>query len=534
MPKIPSAQQMGLGNVPIQTGRGGASPTPFQRLNTNTDMFGGADARNAGAVSRGLADLSNQLEDMAIRQEAQRFEEDKTAATQAVLAANDSFRKDMLENFYKLEGSQLFTEGNTTDTLYKHAQHLALKYRKTGAIRLQKGRQRDMYDNMWSVQADKELGSVSNHIAKQYNVHRGEVSKNYVAAMDNRMVELYTSVEQDWRQYENAHHYIGNQLFEARHEAGVPKDMVEGKLTEYSDYIDQAAVSGWYKEQPDHISAAVELFTGDISEPKIKAIWGDLEPEERVSLRKRLMDETNAVIKIKNDRVDAAEKAAKAKVDQDIADFWSTHEKNKRIEIYAKNLNNPLMPREVRNAMKEDIYGGPVSTDNEQGLLELEEAIRNGDIRSYGDAEAFRYGVIKPGRSETMRTRIYPLIDSMMDREFRDAMKVGLSNLGIAEVAAETDPVLKARAARFQSEFLLWKHSEGSKKGGNPFDAADRIAKRMKDEFKTDPNTMTMLKAMKKKYDDALNSGDTQTAAERMEQITKMLNLLGLNLEDIK
>ena len=68
----------------------------------------------------------------------------------------------------------------------------------------------------------------------------------------------------------------------------------------------------------------------------------------------------------------------------------------------------------------------------------------------------------------------------------------------------------------------------------NPWAAAEAISAQIKQDIKVDPAVMTMLKSMKKRYNDSLSAGNAAGAAAARKSMDSMMNMLGISMEDVK
>lgn len=505
--------------------RQSAVQVPAQQR-TRIDSRGAFGEGVAGGGLNLAQSLVNISEDISLN-------EDRSAATNAFNAARDAVRVDHLENLYSKQSSDLFPNGIKTQDVYKNTQDSVQKISQQFNKNLVNERQRTYFNELWGSFSNSELNSASRHIATQHRAYIKQTRDDHVASMDSSVGQLASGVEQNWRAYPNALKEVESQLNQAFNVVGVSSDVIETKKQSYQDYIHSAVIRGWFAEHPDPVRASMILSGGEFQDTKIENIWNALDPNQRKAIRTDLISQSQKLIKMQNDQRELRKEAEQIRIDQDIGNFYAADDLGTRIDIYTKYSNDPRISLSIRQDMRENIAGGNVTDDWEEGLLDLEDSIRNGDITTISEAEAYRYDGKKPGTAETYRTRIYPLIESVQDEVFTDAFNAGIAALGIANTAAETNPVLRARAARFKSDFLRWKNSpEG--KDGDAFAASDAIIQKIKSDIKVDPATMSMLRQLKKRYEDALATNNMTEAMAARQSLDGMTGLLAISIEDIK
>jgi len=529
MAKVPTAYEAGLGQQQV-----GPDQTPFQSFSTNVDQFGAVQARALSAGGKGL---------MLLGQAAAEISDisDQNAANRAVMETQELLNQEMLENLYSKPSTDIFINGAGPSEIYKGAGVVFGKVKEIGLAQLANDRQRTLFSAAWAKVEASEGGKASTHIASQFRAYTGEIAKQAKTATEQQLGEIAGRIEQDPGNPSYA--LLGEETIENAMLAGLNPTAAADLKAQWPAYVASSSVRGWFAASPNSLIASQELASGKFSDPEVQAHWDVLDPKQRGAVSKDLVGRAQKVAQLKNDQRDAADDAAEKAAGEVVNDFFVNDEptqRPQRIEAYDKVKNSPFVKQSVKDAMRDNLYAGPVIQDYEPGLLQLEALIRDGTIRTNADAEAFRYGEDKRrvATAETMRMRIFGLVDSTQDEVFRDSFNAGLASLGIVDTASETSPVLKNRAATFKRSFLEWKQTragtDNDPYNNNPWAAAEAISAQIKQDIKVDPAVMTMLKSMKKRYNDSLSAGNAAGAAAARKSMDSMMNMLGISMEDVK
>lgn len=524
MPKVPTAQEAGLGQISLRADR-----TPTQSFSTDVDMFGGVAARSLGQLAKGLsafAKVGREIDD----------NNDRAAVSTAIQAAKDDVNANLLTNLYSKRGSEIFSEGKGPQQIYKNDSIYFDEARKNIAKPLlNNSRQEKLFTSEWEKFQGQEGRRMSTHLASQFRQYGDENAANEVAYSDEELGSIATTIESDWR---NAldHSIDGHITIDGHLATGMrPNDAVEQHL-KWDDYVASSAVRGWFSESINKLKSAEGLASGNLDNDEAQRWWDQLEPKQRKALRSDLINQASTVAKFRNDQRDASNDAEEEQVKVKANEFWTLHgvdQQAQRVEIYNETVDSPWITRAEKDAMRENLYGGTVTIDVEPGLVELEQSILNGDVVSIAEAEAFRFGGVRVATSETMRRRIFPLVESSRSSKFTSAMSGGLAQLGISDVAAETNTVLKQRASTFKFRMLEWSQSDEGREG-DPWEQAMAISKQIQDEIKVDPAIAMMLSSLKTRYNDQLAAGNAIAATATLTSMNSLMSMLGLRMEDIK
>ena len=289
--------------------------------------------------------------------------------------------------------------------------------------------------------------------------------------------------------------------------------------------------------------AAIDRFLagGDVSGARqyVDKYRTDFDQMKLAGIENGISNTSYQIVRMENALRKAQKEKLKDALDAKTSEFFSLdkpEDRTRRIDIYEEVKDNPHLARSEREAMRDMVYGGSVIQDDETGLLQLEIAIRDGEISSASQAMAFQYdgkSAAQWATQETLRTRIFPLLESSKDKSFSAAMNSGLAALGVADTQGETNAVLRARAATYKERILQWRSTKEGR-AGNPWEASQKIIADIKSEMKIDPKAMAMLRTYKQKYETSLKSGNTVDANTALEQMQGLLSAFDMKMEDIE
>jgi len=525
MAKVPTAVEAGFGQVQTSP-----DTTPFQSEQVVQGAFGGEQAKSLQIAGQGiskLADFANQVT----------IVNDQNAVSIAMQKARDASNSKLTDSLYSKTYTSLFANGKGIQDAHKSSMKILEDVNRSTRAMLNGPRQQAMFTQAWTKFQATESRRASTHISSQFRTYTGEVEKQENTTTESEIaVFAGNAASADWRNTDKFEAQA-NLAVDLHEETGLNPTDAEKLRISIPKYMAASAVRGWHSTQENLLQASQQLASGKLPDPLAQKYWDKLDAKQKKAVRNDLISQGDQLIRSQNNQRKIADDAKQQNADKAVSDFWTMDkptQEGDRQTIYETQIKgNAFIPIAQQNAARESLYGGEVTTDSEPGLLELEAAIRDGDINSMTEANAFRYGNKAVATTNTMRTRIFPLVEASKDKVFRDAMSIGLAQLGISNTAAETNVVLKQRAASYKAQFLQWKNSpEG--KTGDPLAASQEIADKIKQDIKVDPQTMTMLKSIKARYDLAVTQGNTVQAAASLSSMQGLMGMLGLTLEDIK
>lgn len=523
MAKVPTATEAGLGRQRVRPDQ-----TPFQAPQTTTEEFGGAFGRDLSAVGLSIETAAGRLGEIV-------EVNDRLAVSKAMDNARTSAGEKMLGGLYSKVPSDLFADGVGPQDVYDNNMKLFDEVDQASGSMLNNDRQHLLFRSAFGKYKQTEGVRASSHIAKQFRSHTVETGRIEKEGTKEALSNVASQIEQDWQNTEKykAH---GRLQIELRRETGLTDKDAAELHSEWDDYVASSAVRGWFAASPNPLASSQGLASGKFEDEAVQDHWDALDPKQRKSISNDLIGRAQKLAQLQNDQREISGGVIEAAHLGKANDFFvmdQPEQRGDRIFIYDELKDSPHLKKSVKDDMRDILYGGPVVQDSEPGLVELEGAIRDGEITSAADASAFRYNGKQVATSETMRTRIFPLVESVKNKDFRDAMSAGMADLGVADTASETSSVLKTRVATFKSRFLRWGQSEEGRTG-DPWSAVDQIVNSIKAEIKVDPATMTMLRQMKKNYNDSLAAGNAIQATASLQSIEGLMSILGITLEDIK
>ncbi len=529
MAKVPTAFEMGLGQVAVKP-----DSTPFQSFQTSPDQFGAGQGRALSTAGKGLMLLGQIANEISATS-------DKNAANRAMNEARNSLTEENLKGLYAMPTQDIFAKGAGPVDVYKKAEGVSSDVRKTIVDGLANDRQRNLFDTAWAKYSQTENKRASIYIASQFRKYTGEIAQQEKSSAEGALGDISSQIEQNYTNASNLEQW-GQDQIDMRAETGLSATDAAKLRDSWPDQVAASTIRGWFSAQPNPLTASQELAVGKFKDKEIQSYWDQLDPKQRKQVSGDLIGRAQKLAQLGNDQRKASTDRRKEAAAKTVNDFFVNDKPSQgssRVDIYENKIkNNPDIPQNVKKAARENLYGGPVVQDNEPGLVELEKAIRAGDIKTSAEAMAFRFGNEQVATAETMRTRIFPLVAAMGKTDFADAYNAGLADLGIVDTASVTSSVLTKRAATFRQSLLQWKITQAGKPGdpynNDSWKAATAIAKTIKAEIKVDPAVMTMLKSLKARYNSALAAGNPIEAAAARKSMDGLMNQLGLSLEDVK
>jgi len=492
MAKVPTAVEAGFGQV-----QSAPDTTPFESVQVPQGAFGQDQAANQQAAGKGLLQLADFADQVSLVN-------DQNAVSVAMQKARALSDERLNESTYSQTHSAMFADGKGPKDAFQGATKILGDVNREISTTLSGSRQQAMFNSAWTKYHATESRRASTHIASQFRSYTGEVEKLEKTSTETEIGNFASqAASADWRntqQYENQAKLTIN----LHAETGLNEtDQIELERS-LPTYMASSAVRGWHSTQENLLSASQQLATGKLEDSLAQEYWDKLDPNQKKALRNDLISQGDQLIRSQNNQRKIVNDALQLQADTAIGTFWSSDQpgqESARQENYEKNIkNNVHIPLAQRNAAREALYGGEVTTDDQEGLIRLEAAIYSGDVKSISEAAAYRFDGKPVATAETMRTRIYPAVEAAQDKTFRDAMAIGLAQMGITDTLAETDVVRLQRAASFKAQMLKWRNTpEG--KSGDPIAQAEIITTQIKADIKVDPGTMAMLKQMKGSYD---------------------------------
>ena len=523
MVAVPTAFNSGLGQKLSQN-----SQTPFQSLSTSAGTFG--TGQNLQTAASGALKLGAVI---AAREQQIRDDNDKAAVGRAIAAARKNAEEQLLDNVYSQSSGALFSKGQSPSDVYKGTSKYFTKSEAVGKKLLSNDRQRALFAENWSKYQTSENERVSSHLGSQFRSYVKEASDAQKVEAQEYLGNLSSAIETDWRQADKLLNQGHTQIM-AREQLGLDQKDATILHGEWDDEVAASAVRGWFSEQADRLGAAESLLTGNIQDKDAKRYWESLDAKQRKTVRNDLISQAQKLAQFSNDQRSAAKDAAEAQAAEVVNEFFiTTGEENRgrRAELYDSVKNNPHVSQATKRAMRDNLFGGQVTQDVEEGVRELEALIYSGAIKSIEEANAFRYKEQRVATDETLRNQIYPLIEQMQNKDFSGALQAGRAALGIVEGAAVTNQVVSQRAGYFESAF---RRHMAKNPDDDPWEVSKKIEDDARERFKADAATMGMLKTLKKRYDDAVVASDPVAAAAVRSSADSLLGVLGLTWEDIK
>ncbi|MAE81627.1 MAG: hypothetical protein CMB80_02740 [Flammeovirgaceae bacterium] len=534
MPKVQTAMEAGFGNQKVA-----ADSTPFQSFNTSPDQFGATQARSQLKAGQGMIKLADNIDTISLIN-------DKLAAAKAMTAYRTKTDGLLLEGVYQKTPDELFSKGSSPTESYNSATSIMSDAAKDDTIleMLANDRQKLFFSRGVLQYQQTEGKRSSNHIASQFRSYQGQVSAAQKKEAEEKLGNTASLIEQD---YKNAERYrlMGEGQIRSFDVGGALLGTDADELrVGWGDMVASSAVRGWFAAQVDPLQASQNLASGKFGkgDEDVQKYWDQLSPKQRKVVSGDLIGRAQKLAQLRNDQRDEDNDKLQEISEKRVNDFWISDkpkDRQKRIDLYENHIKNDgYVKQAMKDAIRDNLYGGAVVQDNEEGLVVLENAIRKGTITTIAEANAFTVDGERIATAETMRMRINPLIEARQDKRFSDAYDSGLAQMGIVDVASETTSVLKKRAATFKSQILNWKQNiAGTDKdpyGNDPWKAVQAFVKEIKDDIKVDPAVMTMLKSLKARYDTALAAGNVIEATSALKSMEGLMGMLGLTMEDIK
>lgn len=525
MATVPTAFNSGLGQQ-----QSASNATPYQSLSTSPATFGAGIGAGIERLGKGAMDFTVAY---AARQRAIEDENDKAAVGRAMMAVRKDTEARLLGDIYAKPSSEIFANGASPVAVFQNSDRYFQDGMRSGESMLANDRQKQLFSQQFGQYRQSEENRLATHLGTQHRSYLKEVSGAQKVDAEDYLGGLASAIEGDWRQADRLRTQ-GHMQITVREGMGLSEADANELRIEWEDYVSASAVRGWFSEQTNRLGAAEALLTGQISDPDVKKMWDSLDAKQRKTVRTDLISQAQKLAQFSNDQRRAAEDARKEAADRQVSDFFNmTDEADRaqRVEIYEGIKNNPDVSLPIKNAMRDTLFGGAITHDNAEGVRALEEAIYRGDIRSIEDANAFRYNDARPATEDTMRGRVYPLIQQMNNRDFASALQAGRASLGIVEGVSITNQVVSQRAGYFESAY---RRHMAANPDANPWEVSRDLEEKARNMFKVDTATMGMLQSIKKGYDDAIAAGDTIRAATERQRADALLNVLGLTWDDIK
>lgn len=524
MATVPSAFRSGLGQRVIR-----AENTPFQNRSASPDSFGAVQGRGLQQAGQGVAQIAMVSQEM-------KSDSDKIAATKALNQARRKTNELTLGGIYSKTSDEVFSSGRSPQQVFKDSGEFFEEGRSFGEELLESEAQRKLFNTMYQEYQVGEETRMGKHLANQFRGYKAQVSEEQKGHVQEELGGVAAEIEQDWTKAPELVQKGVDTVTRYFNQLGLSKKDAVEVLQEWPAYVSSSAIRGWFAQEPSSLEAAKQLASGKFELEEIQEYWNNLDPKQRKALSNDLIGRAQKVAQLENDQRETANEAVEAGVQKKVNDFFvndKPEQKQLRQQIYDEVKNSPYVKDSVKEAMRENLYGGQQTQDNEEGLVQLELEIREGNIETFEDAQAFTYNGKRVATDKTMRTRIFPLIQSMQDKDFQDAYNAGLAYMGITDTISETNTVLRQRAATFKSRMLRWKNLE-DKNNEDVWTASDRIAKEIRADIKVDPAVMSMLKRLKTSYDKQVSEGNPIAAEGTLTQMRGLMDLLGITMEDIK
>jgi hypothetical protein len=289
--------------------------------------------------------------------------------------------------------------------------------------------------------------------------------------------------------------------------------------------------------------AAIDRFLagGDVSGARqyVDKYRTDFDQMKLAGIENGISNTSYQIVRMENALRKAQKEKLKDALDAKTSEFFSLdkpEDRTRRIDIYEEVKDNPHLARSEREAMRDMVYGGSVIQDDETGLLQLEIAIRDGEISSASQAMAFQYdgkSAAQWATQETLRTRILPLLESSKDKRSNAALKSGLASLGIPDTLSETDVLMRDRASKV-TEIFLYRMSTKEGRNSDPWKIMQEVVADMKAEMKVDSKTRAMIKMLIKNRDEAFSAGNVIDAEAAINQIQSYEKMFDIKAEDIE
>lgn len=271
------------------------------------------------------------------------------------------------------------------------------------------------------------------------------------------------------------------------------------------------SIRGWARTQADPMTALRRLQQGDMP-PALKSVWETLPPEDRRGLMDQIVTETSEMITLENKIAARREKETRDALDRIAVEFFTTDNPETRERLGRSLLAIETDPGKARQYKEFLQDAGAFGEDNAAAVLSLEARIRSGEIRSPQEALDYLGNGVS---ADTMRTRIFPQVESMQDDEFRRASQWLGTVLGIPPntLIGDVNQDVARRVSSAQAQLLEFRQKEP---GGDFWQAAQRIAERVKSEQKTVAETQ--LPILRQQLVEAIRNGDIDQA-ERLQAV---------------
>lgn len=517
MPKVPVYQGTQVQARPIA-----APALAYQDIRVPPGAF---DGGAAGMIQAG-AKVERFAEGLAVRAIEMAEEADKATAASAFATATEAWRqKSLTDGLYSKTAEGLFADGANPIDTYKSAGSEFDSIGSQVGGKLGNDRQRAIFQNLWQRERDTELGKASNFIAQKNNEWKDVARKRYWTTFDQSAGEIATGIEQDWRTWRNGVGILTEKIKDGATVGATPDELMQ-KAVEAKTAIASAAVRGWAKTQPDRYAAAEALYSGNIPDPELRALYNSLTPQARSSLFSGVLTEQSKLATISNANREAARAAQRDAAEANVKRFFFdpsvTPEQRQDALAWARMSQH--VDEQVVRRMEDFVMSGgrDASRDKASDVLALERAVRNNEVSS--DVQAIDYAA-KKGLTvslETMRTRIIPLLESKTDKLFEDAITWGESELGYDKSAAASGLQIFAdkadKAAKFRADMLNWRRDN---KGGDPWSQAKEVVGRLSKQGNA--GAAKVIPTLVQQYRQALTTGNAAAIGSARTALTSTM-----------
>lgn len=457
-------------------------------------------------------------------------EHEKAVAANAIAQATEKVRQWELDNGPAAKRpAELFNDGSDPRTIYNRDLKPNVDAIGTEIGKGLSGNSKVYFDTLWKSRRETVLNGMADNLASQHRQYRKDAIDGYFENLKGAVGAEATRVEANWRDWANGYVKVEKDLAGAE-VIGAEPDKIEKSRREARQAIAGGALRGWFKEQPNRLVAAEQLYSGNIPDEQAKRLYDSMDPKARELLYRGLLEDSHKLITIRNAEEQARKDAEKAQADVRAKGFFLNPEltMDQRMDELNWMRTSPHVSLEVMRKADEFMLNGgrDLGQDDEVDVAALEGAIRRGEVRDIGigDVGVISYiakNNLKVSQS-TLRTRIMPMIESRADEGFNQALKWGQAELGVPTNAGVLGSIFKDpidRSAQFEAELRKWRQEH---KDGDMWGEAQKIVERVKKQRNT--SKMASLPQLAQQYRDAKAGGDvTRIGTARQALINTMV-----------
>lgn len=497
----------------VASGRQGRADL-FQRIRSTPADFGASTGRALQIAGSTVTQAADQLGQVAERLKQQ---DDAVAALNAVTAARND--------------ADLYVYGGTKDgELVGGVIDLELDDAIGAAERATKQdfpeiarrasekltpAQQAIFSQEWAKDREVYSNKIVSHEAAQRQRRRELVRSSQVADLEQRGNVIAGRVQSDWRSWGEAMREFDTSVERAA-TVGVDAAELSGIRNGFIVKMSGAAVRGWFSEQSDQYAAADKMARGDMGDPALDKMWGQLSPDQKDAVFADAIGNANKLASMRNQAREAEKEVVVARdkenlrrvffdINISIDDKW---------EILAGLKQSDGVSIQAIEKAEDFLRSGArqFGEDFDRDVTLLKMGIWRGEITSIDQALEY----VGNGVSwATFESQILPLIESRGEDVQSDILAEYSAKLGVGQstlFADQNDATRKV--ADFEARLREWMRKNPE---GDPWAQAEQIFSTV--QKASSGRGAAAMTALMGQYRKAQEAGDPEALAEILDTL---------------